>query len=53
MVVWLLGANNMALGNLVELLIILEQSSSIPIGVGWQNTWIKEGGQIVSGFEVW
>jgi hypothetical protein len=53
MAMWLLGANNMALGNLIELFIILEQFSSIPIRVGWQNTWIKEGRQIVSGFEVW
>jgi hypothetical protein len=25
----------------------------IPVGVGWQNTWIKKGAQIVSGFQVW
>jgi hypothetical protein len=46
MAVCLLGANNIALGNLVELLIILEQFSSIPIRVGDKILGSRRGGRL-------
>ncbi len=46
MAVWLLGANNMALGNLVKLLIISEQFSTITIGVGGRILESRKGGRL-------